>query len=113
MAKVITLTYESKDYTLEYNRSSVFKLENKGFNVTTFKDDIKEKPLQTISLLFEGAFYMHHPDISKDVVDTLFSAVFSLEDESLINRLVEMYGDTINTLYDEENAKKVKVKANW
>ena len=48
----IKLTYEGKEYILEFNRMSIKLLENTGFKI----DEFLEKPMTNIDLAFTAAF---------------------------------------------------------
>ena len=53
MAKVINFTYKDKDYTLEYTRKTLEKMEADGINLT----DLDKKPVTILPKLFEYAFF--------------------------------------------------------
>ena len=97
MAKKIKFTYNDKSYTLEYNRDSVRMLEKQGFRV----DQIEAQPETMITMLFAGAFIMHHKNIVSNtkLIDEMFRK-FPKRDE-LIARLAEMYQEPVLALFDE------------
>lgn len=106
MAKTITLKYKDKDYTLEFNRDAIRTLESEGFS---FAKTVEEELYVTlIDNLFRGAFLMHHPYISPDFVKEMYDGI--KDKEGLLQRLMEMYTDTINTLSDEGN---IEWNASW
>ena len=59
MSKTIKFEYKGINYTLEYNRDVIKLLEKNGFDINEFLN----KPMLSISMAFEGAFYMHHRKI--------------------------------------------------
>ena len=95
MAKILTVSHEGKQYTLEYTRDTVRSMERSGFNV----NQITDKPLTTIPTLFRGAFMAHHPKIRTATIDAIFAAMPNKTD--LLGKLAEMYAEPIDTLLDE------------
>ena len=109
MAKTITLTFEDKEYTLEYTRNSVITLERQGFNI----NDIESKPMLTLPKLFAGAFLAHHPTVKQEKIDKIFALM--KDKASLIEKLAEMYNDPIVALVDEpeDNEGNISWGASW
>lgn len=97
MAKQIVLTYNGDDYTLEFNRKIVKRMEENGFVVDT------NKPATMISDLFKGAFMMHHKRISPDLVEEIWDA--QRGKDKLLGELVSMYTEPIASLMDEEEGE--------
>ena len=64
---VITDPENSKEYALEFNRKSVSKTEQAGFNINL----IDTQSMTMIPLMFWGAFQMHHPYMTKDQTDCM------------------------------------------
>ena len=93
MAKHIVLTYEGTEYTLEFDRKTVKRMEENGFVVNT------DKPMTMISDLFRGAFMMHHKRITPDKVDEIWDA--QRNKDKLLSELVSMYTEPIAALMDE------------
>ena len=109
MGKFLRLTDKAtnKTYTLEFNRKAVETMERQGFNISEFA----EKPMTTLPALFRGAFLMHHPATKREVVDNLFDQVSNKRE--LINKLAEMYTETLDVLlYDDENDEN-EGKVEW
>lgn len=91
----ITLTYNKKEYVLEYNRQSVRQMESQGFNL----DEITSKPMTMIPLLFSGAFLKNCKGTKRQMIDEIY---VEIKDKSgLMEALIEMYADTITTLTDD------------
>lgn len=111
MAKELILTDENgKEYTLTFTRKTVKQMEARGF-VT---EDIRNKPLTALPMLFEGAFLAKHRHVKKEIVEDLFDHI-SQKDE-LIEKLGEMYAEPIQALFDEpdeDDEKNVSWTANW
>ena len=97
MAKQIVVTYEGRDYTLEFNRRVVRRMEEGGFVVNT------DKPASMITDLFRGAFQMHHRKISPELVEEIWDA--QRGKEKLLTELVTMYTEPIASLMDEDDAE--------
>lgn len=109
MAKQITFTYDDKDYTLEYTRRTVRRMEEEGFVAS----DISVKPMTMLPRLFAGAFKAHHPFVKADVIEAIYQAL--PDKDKLIDKLAEMYNDPIESLMDEpeDKSKNVKWTMNW
>lgn len=100
----ITLNYNDKDYTLEYNRQSVRMMESQGFVL----EQISEKPVTMIPMMFSGAFYKNHRGLKRAFIDEIYDEV--ADKSGLLNALMEMYAETISSLTDE---KEVEGNAIW
>ena len=100
----ITLNYNEKDYTLEYNRQSVRMIEGQGFVL----DQISEKPVTMIPMLFSGAFIKNHRGMKRALIDEIYEEV--ADKSGLLSALMEMYAETISSLTDE---KEVEGNAIW
>ena len=96
MAKQIVITYKGNDYTLEFNRKTVRRMEESGFVVDT------NKPATMITELFRGAFQMHHKRIDANLVEEIWDA--QKKKDELLGILVQMYTEPIAALMDEEDA---------
>ncbi len=95
MAKTITIPFEGREYTLEYNRDAVKLMERAGFDV----DLIRSKPMNMLPMLFEGAFHMHHRRADKDVIRKMFDKIKGKDE--LMAALLEMYNEPLSALFDE------------
>ncbi len=106
---VITDPDTGREYTLEYNRKSVVKIEQAGFDINA----IESKSMTMIPLMFWGAFLMHHPHITKDQADhILFDGLCGLSEEELAH-LGKLYAEPLQTLVaseNEGNPRKMAVK---
>ena len=103
MAKTITFTWDDKEYTLEFTRATVIKMEKNGFKI----QDASEMPVATIPTLFAGAFLAHHPLVKSKTVDEIYT---NMPDKAmLVEKLVSMYADVVNTLLDEPSDESKKI----
>ena len=110
MAKILTIQHEGKEYTLEFTRRSVERMEREGFVAT----DITTKPVSTLPALFAGAFYAHHRFIQDDVREAIFRKIPNKTD--FLSKLAEMYNDPIDALVaepEEGDEGNVTWEANW
>lgn len=94
MAKQIVITYKGDEYTLEFNRKVVRRMEEAGFVVDT------DKPATMITELFRGAFQMHHRRIDPALIEEIWAA--QKKKDELLSLLVQMYAEPIASLMDEE-----------
>ena len=91
----INLTYEKKEYVLEYNRQSVKTMESQGFVL----EELTTKPMTMIPLLFSGAFIKNHSGkdgVKRKVVDEIFNEIS--DKTALMEALMEMYAETLGSL---------------
>ena len=95
----ITLNYDEKDYTLEYNRQSVRMMESQGFVL----DELSSKPVTMIPMMFSGAFMKNHRGMKRALIDEIFDEI--VDKSGLINALIEMYAETLSSLTDEKEAE--------
>jgi hypothetical protein len=94
MSKKIKLSFEGKEYTLEYTRNTALALEQSGFVLS----DVRNKPVSSLVTLFNGAFVANHRRLEGSVVEKIFD---SLKDkEKLLAALVGMYDETVSSLMD-------------
>ena len=100
----INLTYDKKEYVLEYNRQSVKTMESQGFVL----EELTAKPMTMIPLLFSGAFIKNHSGkdgVKRKVVDEIFEGIS--DKPALMEALMEMYADTLASLTDSNNEGNV------
>ena len=91
MAKVINFTYKDVDYTLEYTRKTLEKMEADGIVLA----QLDKKPVTILPKLFQYAFFAHHKRITKSLVEEIFE-LFTDKNE-MYNKLSTMAMDTLNT----------------
>lgn len=109
MNKTIKINANGNDYILEYDRNSVIKMQDLGFDISK----IEQISIKQILLLFKGAFIKNHPQTSNKVMEDIYDGITNKQD--FIAKLVEMFSDTFTTLFDEpkDEAKKVKWEVNF
>ncbi len=95
MAKKIVFQYGDKEYTLEYNRNSIKKMEDNGFVAA----DISDKPMTRLPQLFGGAFLAHHPFVKQETVNDILDHM--KDKHGLYDSLGEMYGECMKALIDD------------
>ena len=112
MATQITISFNDRNYTLEYTRNSVKQMEQQGFVL----DQISDKPMTMVPLLVRGAFLKHHRNIKPSEVDNIYEhlndKVGSEEESGFIQVLLEMYAETVTTLTDNNSVDEGNV-ATW
>lgn len=108
--KKIELTYMGKQYTLEFNRRTVLKLEKAlradGINLVDMTENENVNPLELVSIVdtvFTYAFKMHHPNVTQDVIDTIFEKMGNKEQLSGV--LFEIMTAPINALADNKEGE--------
>jgi macrodomain Ter protein organizer (MatP/YcbG family) len=99
MSKTIQFTYNDVDYTLEYTRKTLEKMETDGIVLA----EMNKKPVTILPKLFRYAFYAHHKHIKKQEVENIFQ-LFTNKTE-MYQKLSEMANDTLNTLFEEKDQK--------
>lgn len=108
MAKVINFTYNDVDYTLEYTRKTLEKMEDDGIVLA----ELDKKPVTILPKLFQYAFFANHKRISKALVEEIFNLFTDKND--MYNKLSAMAMDTLNTLFEDNKSKNaIKWKANF
>lgn len=112
MSTKITVTYQDKEYPLEYSRTTAKQIEDNGFVL----DQLTDKPATMIPLLVYGAFAMHNRGIKRTLVDEIYKNLVNKVgkdgEEGFINILAEMYSETVSTLVGDEPADEGNV-ATW
>jgi len=105
MAQQIRVSFNDEEYTLEYTRATAKAMEKGGFDINA----ISSQPNTMIPLLFAGAFLCHHRKVKEETINAIFNKMTNKE--ALINKLVEMYADTVTTLL--EDAEGEQGNASW
>lgn len=103
MASIVIKTND-KQFKLAFNRNSIVRMEEDGFNVK----DIETKPLSTIVKLIRGAFYMYQPDMTDDEIDAIVDEIDSSDE--FVKALVEMYSNALSalTIGNQDKTKNFK-----
>lgn len=104
MSTKITVSYQDKEYVLEFSRMTAKQIEDQGFIL----DQLGDKPATMIPLLVYGAFMKNNRGIKRSLVDEIYehivNKVGSEGEEGFINILGEMYAETVSTLVDNASA---------
>lgn len=120
----VVITYEDKEYTLDYSRDTIRQMEKAGFVL----DQLFEKPATMIPLLFQGAFLMHHKKLVQDkpnYINEIFNHL-TQEDEDgdkdadteetekyIVTPLVEAYRKSMETIVTGGEKVSDSKKATW
>lgn len=104
MSTKINISYDNRDYTLEFSRATAGQIEDQGFVL----EQLTEKPVKMIPLLFYGAFLKHNRGIKRNLVDEIFDNLVGKSgndgENGLIAILAEMYAETVQTLTEDKPA---------
>lgn len=107
---VITDPENGREYTLEFSRRSISKIEQAGFNINL----IETQSMTMIPLMFWGAFLMHHPQMTREQTDKiLFDGLGGLSEEEMgyLGRLYAVPFESLIASEDKEtNPRKMAVK---
>ena len=95
----INLSYNKKEYSLEYSRESVKTMERGGFVLS----EIDRQPATMIPMLFQGAFIKNHRGIKRNIMDEIYDEIG--DKTGLMQALIEMYADTLGSLMDDKEAE--------
>jgi len=107
MSKQIKFKYDGLEYTLEYSRNTAQQIEKAGFSL----EQLQIQPNVQIPLLIQGAFLAHHRRIKEETLNAIIKRLAGKEE--LIAKLVEMYADTTQTLFDDPDEGNLEWEANW
>lgn len=108
MAKRIEFDYEGRHWIMEFNARTVKEVQSSGFKA----EEISDKSLIMLPLLFRGAFLMHHRGTKTDVLDKIMQNMGNKEE--LYAKLIEMYNEPVEALIEEPDASvKVEWTGNW
>lgn len=99
-AQPIKFTYQDRDYTLEFTRSSIQQLERSGFNI----NEIDAKLMTMLPRLFAGAFLANHRFVKQQLIDEMFEKFTNKT--ALFERLTELYQLPFNAMLDDEVDEK-------
>lgn len=95
---VITDPDEGREYTLEFTRKTVSKVEQAGLNINA----LDSKTMTMVPLLFWGAFLAHHPYMTREQTDKiLFEGLGGLGEQEMAY-LGQLYAEPFKTLISDE-----------
>lgn len=109
MAKVLNFTHEGREYTLEFDRKAIQRMEKEGFIAA----EIEDKPMSSLPTLFAGAFKKHHPFMKQKDIDVIYDRMTNKRE--LIEKLSDMFAEPFETLFDEpkDDEKNVQWTASF
>lgn len=99
MAKTIKLTFEDKEYTLEFTRKTLEKMEADGIYIA----ELQNKVVTTTVNLFRYSFFANHKRMKNEEIERVYNKISKKQE--LIAKLTEMVMDTLNSLYEEPEEK--------
>lgn len=95
-SKTITMTFEGKEYTLEFTRDVIRQMENANFT----GENLVDKPFTQWPRLFAYALMAHHKHMRPSDRDRMYEAVSNKAE--LIALLIEMYREPVMTLLEDQ-----------
>ena len=110
MAKELKFTLDGMDYRLTFTRKTVQMMEQNGFRI----ENVAAMPMTYLPQLFRGAFLANHRFTKTEKIDEMFEHMTNKSE--LINRLTEMYNDTLITLLndpEEDDSGKIQWATDW
>lgn len=102
----VTFDYKDNTYTLAFDRDSVRKTEQMGFDVSR----ASTMPATMFPILFKGAFLKYHKRATNKLIDEIFDSMSDMD--GLIEALIDMYLEALNSMMDDDDAKNVKWSLN-
>jgi len=107
---IVSVPEDGREYTLEFNRKTVKKSEQSGLDI----NELGSKSMTMVSLLFWGAFLMHHPHMTQEQTDKiLFEQLNGLTADEM-EYLGKLYAEPFQTLVASEeegaNPRRAAVK---
>lgn len=105
MGNIIKVKYDNKDYTLEFNRRVILKMEADGFLGKKGKELQENNPLEYAYILIGYAFVKNHPAMSQNEVADIIDQVGDFE--GFVEAIAEIMKASIETFNKGEqgNAK--------
>ena len=97
-----------KKYCLEYDRDAVLRMEGAGFK----PGESGEKPLMELNMLWAGAFYKNHRNVSSSLIEKLLNS--RTNKRKLLEKLRDMFSETYNSIFnDDVEGEDDEGNANW
>lgn len=107
MAKQLTFTDNGVDYTLEFTRNTVRRMERNGFDASA----AEKSPMTAVYDLFVGAFQANHRNVDSRKLDDMFNRIGDIG--AWAEDLLEMYKEPFETLADEKKEGEIQRTKNW
>ena len=98
MEKALRFTDDGKEYTLAFTRETVAATERMGFIL----NNVYDAPMNSLILLWRGAFLEHHDTLKIAEVDALLDKI---DTKGLLDALLDLYRAPVESLTDEEHSK--------
>lgn len=95
-ARPIHISYNGSEYILNFNRKTIRRMEENGFDITK----IRSMPISGVLTLFHGAFLMYHRNIRPEETEEIWDSMTNKT--KLLSALINLYTDNINALMDDE-----------
>ncbi|MBP3883594.1 MAG: DUF5055 domain-containing protein [Olsenella sp.] len=106
--KSIVLSYDGKDYELEFDRASAEKAERMyGFRINELMGSVQ---ITTIKNMFTAAFAKNHPKVPQSLINEIYNRTSDKVD--LYQALVSMYLETAQSVLDDPEVDEGKA-ASW
>ena len=106
-AKTITLTYEKKEYTLEFSRKVIENLELvQKVNLA----QVEDMPYAITRKVIHAAFKKHHSQLKEDKIDEIWNA--QKGKKGLIEALYDLVSEPYTELFGDDSADDKK-NATW
>lgn len=94
----INISYEGKDYVLEYDRESIEIMEKRGFSI----NELSQKPMMMLPIAFQGLFYKNHKGTKTKTIEEIYDKIKNKQ--KLTETIGTMLSEAYNTLFeDNEN----------
>ena len=100
MAKTLTITYNGKKYSAEFDRATAKAYALTGNRV----QDVWENPLVAVVPFVHCAFKKHQPAISEKKATEIYDALPKNKKPAFLTALVESYVDTMQGLIGDTEA---------
>lgn len=105
--KKIIVEVLDNEYTLEYNRKAVERMEERGFNM----GKIEEKIVTSVNLMVEGGLYKNHRNLVGQKLDDVVEAITNEYDlNELLPLLTEMIAASVPDFGNESGVPKKDFK---
>lgn len=115
--KHIEFEYKGALYELYFTRKTARRLEEEGFVLK----DFDAKLASSVFTLFSGAFYAQHKFVKPAEKEEIFDHISKKitkngddeEGETLAQRLLALYSETISSLFDDEESEDSENLITW
>jgi hypothetical protein len=109
MAKNMKINLGNEQYTLEFTRATIKRMERAGFRI----DEIASQPVTMTEMLFKGAFQAHHSALSDAKLERVYDAVMEKAGDGFLSALVSLYTDVMNATVSGAQGEHDEGNAMW